>query len=98
MSRHDETPAAFQEGPVRGLVAFRWAADAAQDAIDSGLLRPGLTDATHVATLAWASAHGLASLLVSKPSWPWPDLDALVDDHTRTFVRGILRDPDAAGT
>jgi AcrR family transcriptional regulator len=95
MSRHDETPLAYQAGPIRGLVAFRWAADAAQAGIDAGLLRPEFGDATHVATLAWASAHGLTSLLVSKPTFPWTDLDRLIDDHVRTFVRGLLRDPSA---
>ncbi|HKH04338.1 MAG TPA: TetR/AcrR family transcriptional regulator [Acidimicrobiales bacterium] len=93
MSRHDETPAAYQEQPIRGLIAFRWAADAAQAAIDAGVLRPELTDATHVATMAWASAHGLTSLLVSKPVFPWPDLDRFIDEYVRNFVRGLLRDP-----
>ncbi len=27
----------------------------------------------------WAAAHGLASLLITKPSFPWPPLEELVD-------------------
>ncbi|MGZ6826471.1 MAG: TetR/AcrR family transcriptional regulator, partial [Mycobacteriales bacterium] len=27
----------------------------------------------------WAAAHGLASLLIAKPSFPWPPLEHLVD-------------------
>ncbi len=27
----------------------------------------------------WAAAHGIASLLISKPSFPWPPVDELVD-------------------
>jgi hypothetical protein len=27
----------------------------------------------------WAAAHGVASLLVVKPYFPWPDLDAFID-------------------
>ncbi|MGB8651055.1 MAG: TetR/AcrR family transcriptional regulator [Mycobacteriales bacterium] len=28
----------------------------------------------------WAAAHGLASLLIAKPRFPWPPLEQLVDD------------------
>jgi AcrR family transcriptional regulator len=28
----------------------------------------------------WAAAHGLASLLITKPGMPWPPLEELVDD------------------
>lgn len=32
-----------------------------------------------VATLTWAGLHGLVSLRINKPSFPWPPIDHLVD-------------------
>ena len=32
-----------------------------------------------MAMLVWSQVHGLTSLMVAKPSAPWPDLDVMVD-------------------
>lgn len=44
-----------------------------------------LSTALHV----WATIHGLASLLVAKPTMPWPDLDRLIDDHVDLCLRAL---------
>jgi AcrR family transcriptional regulator len=36
-------------------------------------------DAVEIALSLWAAAHGVAALLVAKPYFPWPDVDAFVD-------------------
>jgi hypothetical protein len=36
-------------------------------------------DAVELALGLWAATHGVASLLVVKPYFPWPDLDAFID-------------------
>lgn len=36
-------------------------------------------DPVEVAMGLWAAAHGVAALLVAKPYFPWPDVDAFVD-------------------
>ena len=36
-------------------------------------------DPVVVGMALWASVHGLASLLISKPQHDWPDLDAMID-------------------
>lgn len=36
-------------------------------------------DPVEVAMGLWAAAHGVAALLVAKPSFPWPEVDAFVD-------------------
>ncbi|MCW2613563.1 MAG: transcriptional regulator [Frankiales bacterium] len=36
-------------------------------------------DPVEVALGLWAAAHGVAALLVAKPGFPWPDVDAFVD-------------------
>ena len=39
--------------------------------------RSSVDTALHV----WANIHGLTSLLVARPTMPWPDLERFVDDH-----------------
>ena len=51
-----------------------------QAAVDAGRLRPG-PDAFTTALHVWANIHGLTSLLVARPTLPWPDLDQLVESH-----------------
>ena len=36
-------------------------------------------DPVELALGLWAAAHGVAALLVAKPYFPWPDLDAFID-------------------
>jgi AcrR family transcriptional regulator len=38
-------------------------------------------DAFTIALHVWANIHGLTSLLVAKPSIPWPDLERFVEEH-----------------
>lgn len=49
-------------------------------AIDAGEIDdPG--DVHRAALHVWANVHGLTSLLIAKPMFPWPDLDELIDEH-----------------
>ena len=38
----------------------------------------------------WASVHGVASMLVAKPSFPWPDPDDFVDLMLDTALDGLI--------
>lgn len=38
----------------------------------------------------WASAHGIASLLIAKPMFPWPPVDRVVDDAIRAAGLGLV--------
>lgn len=37
-------------------------------------------------TLIWAGLHGLVSLRINKPSFPWPPIEHLVDGHLRRML------------
>lgn len=39
----------------------------------------------------WAAKHGLVSLLISKPGFPWVDREHLVDSHMAVIARGVWR-------
>ena len=47
-------------------------------------------DPTRVAFTLWASVHGIASLLIAKPHFPWGDRDDLVDRVARAALHGVL--------
>jgi len=75
-----------------GSQAFQHLVDAVGRAIDAGELRPDL-DPFLVATGLWAAAHGMTSLLISMPNFPWPDVDILVDHVCESITSGLSR-PD----
>ena len=54
--------------------------------VEAGVL---VGDPVALATTLWASAHGVTSLLVSKPNWPWQDVEMLVDLVIRTAGLGL---------
>jgi len=47
-------------------------------------------DAFTTALHIWADIHGLTSLLVTRPTMPWPDLDRFIDEHLALCVRAHL--------
>lgn len=52
-----------------------------------------------VATLVWVGLHGLVSLRINKPSFPWPRLDQLIDAHLRRMLPDVANaDPAAPAT
>lgn len=63
-----------------------------QAMVDVGAARDAgdpVTTALHV----WANIHGLTSLLVARPTMPWPDLDQFIDEHLALCLQAHLRVP-----
>jgi hypothetical protein len=63
-----------------------------QRCLDQGVLRPA--DPMRLAVGLWVLVHGLTSLLISLPGFPWPEepeelADRLVADH----LQGLLPRP-----
>jgi AcrR family transcriptional regulator len=56
--------------------AFAYLVESVQACIDIGVLEG---EPVELALGLWAAAHGVAALLVAKPYFPWPDVDAFVD-------------------
>lgn len=54
--------------------------------VEAGVLRG---DPAVLAMTLWSAAHGITSLLVSKPNWPWQDAEALVDSVIRAAGLGV---------
>ena len=45
-------------------------------------------DVEELGTLVWAGLHGLVSLRINKPSFPWPPIEHLVDGLLRRVLAG----------
>ena len=43
----------------------------------------------------WVSVHGITSLLIAKPEFPWPDRNELIEHVLGTHLRGLLRDVES---
>jgi hypothetical protein len=39
----------------------------------------------------WSAVHGLTSLLIAKPAFPWPSIDAFVEHVVHTQIDGLSR-------
>ena len=83
-----EAAAAGIDDPVAALLArgkayVRFAVERAQETRAIGA-QPG---AIETAMELWAVAHGVASLLIGVPDFPWPD--DLPDRVLQTYVRGL---------
>jgi hypothetical protein len=46
------------------------------------------SEAAEVAVCLWAFLHGVVSLRLSRPSFPWPPLDDLIDRAVAAHVGG----------
>jgi AcrR family transcriptional regulator len=72
-----------------GARAFQHLVDAVQRCIDAGAFRR--VDPVLAATGVWTAVHGVTSLLISMPGFPWPDVERLVDHVCSTQALGLGR-------
>ncbi len=56
--------------------AFGYLLESVQACVEQGVLEG---DPVELGLGLWAAAHGVAALLVAKPYFPWPEIDAFVD-------------------
>ena len=56
-------------------------------ALQAGQIRP--TDPLLVATGLWMMVHGITSLMISKPDFPWPPRDQLIDHILGVYGAGL---------
>jgi len=88
MSKPSAKPDEWSAEQLADNAAFTHHLQAVQRAVDSGALASG-ADVALVAIGLWAVVHGIVSLLLAQPDFPWPDVDALVDHLLSTQARGL---------
>ncbi|MDQ3896681.1 MAG: TetR/AcrR family transcriptional regulator [Actinomycetota bacterium] len=78
-------PCEVEELP--GMTAFAHLVDDVARGMDAGTVAPG--DPFLVATGLWSAVHGITSLLIARPDFPWPDRDRLLAHVLDAAVRGV---------
>jgi AcrR family transcriptional regulator len=59
-----------------------------EECIESDVLPKGPQGALGLGLQLWSSAHGLSSLLISKPWLPWGDVDEAIERSLRSAIAG----------
>jgi AcrR family transcriptional regulator len=95
MSRHSGITRPETQPELPGTAAFSHLVDAVQACVDAGAFAAD-TDAFAAAATIWTGVHGVTSLLITLPDFPWGDVDALVARSCDTQLRALLsRGPSA---
>jgi AcrR family transcriptional regulator len=91
MSRHTDAPSAAYLERLKGLSGFEHLVAAVQRCMDAGTFAAG--DAFAVACTLWAAVHGITSLLIAKPNFPWPTnfVDRGIESLCRGFASEVSR-------
>ena len=85
----DHVPENVDERYLYRSGTFNHLVESVQRCLDAGALRPG--DPLQIAIGLWVLVHGITSLLLAAPAFPWPHepeelVDRLIDDH----LQGLL--------
>lgn len=87
MRKPTDTPLPWQYEKIVTSSAFGHLVQAVTAAIASGRLEG---DPMLVSISLWASVHGITSLLISKPGFPWPEIDAMIDEVLHRALFGAV--------
>jgi AcrR family transcriptional regulator len=91
MGKPKSEPEGFDAERLRNMASFDHLVDAVRRCMDAGAIPR--QEPVFVALGLWAVVHGLTSLLISKPDFPWPNADALADHLCAVQVAGLGRMP-----
>jgi AcrR family transcriptional regulator len=82
-----EQPFTFSPEQMARVAAFNHMVEAVRRAIDAGAIATG--DPVLITIALWAAVHGITSLLITKPGFPWPPLDAVIAQVLRLGAVGL---------
>ena len=72
-----------------GCESFGCLRTSVRDCIEAGALR--VIDVDTASQVLWAGVHGVTSLLIAKPAFPWVDKTALIEEMVDTLLKGLRR-------
>ncbi len=87
MTRPGPDRPAKEPADLPGLTAFSHLVEEVARCMDAGAIAAG--DPFLVATSLWTSVHGITSLLIARPDFPWPDLDRLMGLVVEVQSKGL---------
>jgi AcrR family transcriptional regulator len=92
MHHKDEIPETVDPKELGDSATFTHLVEVVQRCLDQGVLRPA--DPMRLAVGLWVLVHGLTSLLISLPGFPWPaEPEQLVDRLVADHLHGLLPRP-----
>jgi AcrR family transcriptional regulator len=83
-------PDDLMAGGIPAQRVYHFLRNLVQECASPGELAAGGPD--RIAQTLWAGTHGLTSLLITEPGFPWVDRKVLIDTMVNTLTAG-LRDP-----
>jgi AcrR family transcriptional regulator len=83
----NDAPANFTPERMSEMAGFEHLTENVQQCIDTGAIAPG--DPELISVGLWALVHGVTSLLVSRPTFPWPPVESLVDHVMAVYAAGL---------
>ena len=90
-SKSDMKPEDFLPRNSKALKAYEAFREAVKACVRQKKFRRVNVDAASQAL--WATAHGLTSLLILFPTFPWADREHLIDVTLDSLIRGLMRNP-----
>lgn len=96
MGKTSATPSVWHADRLVEAAAFAHLLEDVERSIVSGELRAG-TDPAMAAVGLWMSVHGMVALMIAKPTFPWPPVDALIDHLLGVHAFGLAADDGGAG-
>jgi AcrR family transcriptional regulator len=87
MGKPSATPASYDPQQILTSSAFAHLIEAVHRCADAGVIRG---ETLMVSISLWAGVHGITSLLISKPNFPWPYREELIDRVLWNLVEGVL--------
>ena len=86
MGRSDLTPEQYEDEILAEQSSFMSLVDAVQACVDARVLEG---DAFRLALQLWTVVHGVTSLLIAKPRFPWPPVEELIESTLDMVRRGL---------
>jgi AcrR family transcriptional regulator len=82
-------PEHFLTEDSMGMRAYNRLREVVEQCVKQGRLRESDVDA--LSQTIWASNHGITSLLITKPHFPWANRNKLIEMTINSFVGGLLK-------
>ena len=89
MTKPEQTPESWTAEKVIGSAAFEHLVEAVAEAIVALDVQPR-PDPVFVSISLWSITHGITSLLLTHPNFPWPDEKQLIEYVLRMPLEGLL--------
>jgi len=87
MSRAQDSISPLLLERLKQASGFGLVVERAQRCVDAGMFPA--EDAFFLACGLWSAVHGITSLLIAKPWFPWPEVERLIDHCIDTHVLGL---------